>query len=507
MDIGSLLEQTARNNPSKLAITCEDRNYNYCDFNKQVNRLANGLLNLDIQKGDKVALMMKNSDFFVFSYFAAAKIGAVVVPVNFRLTAIEVNYILQQSESVLVICDNEFEELFPKATENTNVRSIITIGEPENDRHLAYHYVLSTNDQDPEVHVLETDDLEILYTSGTTGRPKGALFDHRRIFNVNLTMITSMGINKDDRFLHIAPLFHSAQLNLFLVTGVILGASHVIHREFRPETTLEAIEKYKITHFFGVPAMYNFLLQVPNVDDYDVSSIVRCGYGAAPMAPEIVRQSMQLFETDRFFNLCGLTEAGPGGIGLGPEGHKNHIGKGGKPFFLTEARVVNELGQDVEVGEVGEFLLRGETIMKGYYNKPEETKQAIREGWLYTGDLAKVDEEGHITLVDRKKDMIISGGENIYSIEVEQVMYEHPQVLEVAVVGTPHEIWGEIVTAIVVPKKGEIINEQELLDFCREKLAGYKIPKKVMMMEQLPRNASGKTLKYKLRNQFKKIES
>jgi acyl-CoA synthetase (AMP-forming)/AMP-acid ligase II len=507
MEIGAYLAQNARKYPDKLAIECEGRTYTYKQFNEEVNRFAHGLAGLGLKKGDKIALMMKNSDHFVFSFFAAAKIGAVLVPVNFRLTATEVRYILEQSDTVLAICDNEFEQIITEARKETMVQNVITIEEAEVIGHLSYREVLSDNKENPDIHVSEHDDLEILYTSGTTGRPKGALFDHKRIFNVGLTMMIGMGINHKDRFLHLAPLFHSAQLNLFLISGVVLGATHIIHRDFHPVKVLQAIQQYKITHFFGVPAMYNFILQVPNAGDYDLSSIKRCGYGAAPMAPELVRKSMQLFKTDQFYNLCGLTEAGPGGIMLDPEGHKKHLGKGGKAFFLTEARVVNEEGKDVMPGQVGEFILRGETIMKEYYKKPEETKKTLKDGWLYTGDLATIDEEGYITLVDRKKDMIISGGENVYSIEVEGILYEHPGVLEAAIIGLPDEIWGEAVCAVIVPKEGVDIDEQELRSFCRKKLAGYKVPRRIFFEQQLPRNASGKILKYQLRQKYNEVKA
>jgi feruloyl-CoA synthase len=508
MNIGMYVSQNARKTPEKLAIECEGRTYNYDQFNREVNKLAHGLLKLGVTKGDKVAFMMKNSDTFVFSYFAGAKIGAVIVPMNFRLTSSEIQYILEQSESKTVICDEEFEETVEKAkSPDALVKYVVVAGSPTIAENKSYKEVLSSNEEEPDVEVLETDDLEILYTSGTTGRPKGALFDHRRIFNVGLSMMISMGINQQERFLHIAPLFHSAQLNLFLVSGTVLGASHFIHRDFHPVHTLQAIEKHKITHFFGVPAMFNFLLQVPNASEYDLSSIKRCGYGAAPMAPELVKKSMSLFKNDQFYNLCGLTEAGPNGILLDPEGHKNHLGKNGKPSFLTEARVVDETGKDINPGAVGEFVLKGESIMKEYYKKTEETKAALKEGWLYTGDLATVDEEGYITLVDRKKDMIISGGENVYSIEVEEVLYEHPQVLEAAIIGLPDEVWGEAVCAVVVPHKDQTVNQEELKQFCRQKLAGYKVPRRIFIEEVLPRNASGKILKYQLRQQLYQVNA
>ncbi|WP_421378143.1 class I adenylate-forming enzyme family protein [Bacillus salacetis] len=506
MDIGSYLEQNARKHGDKLAIECDGRTYTYKQFNEEVNRLAHGLLQLGIKKGEKLALMMKNSDRFVMTFFAGTKIGAVMVPVNFRLTASEVNYILAQSGTRTVFCDEEFESVISDAKEGTEIKEVIVAGNPEAEEHFAYQEMRSETTGNPSVQVNEEDDLEILYTSGTTGRPKGALFDHRRIFNVGLTMMVGLGLNEEERFLHIAPLFHSAQLNLFLLSGVVLGATHIIHKDFHPVRTLEAIQQHGITTFFGVPAMYNFLLQVPKAGEYDLSTIKRCGYGAAPMAPEIVRKSMKLFQTDQFYNLCGLTEAGPGGILLTPEGHKNHLGKGGKAIFLTEARVVNEEGKDVEPFTVGEFIIKGETIMKEYYQKPEETSQALKDGWLYTGDLATIDGEGYITLVDRKKDMIISGGENVYSIEVEEVLYEHPDIMEAAIIGLPDETWGEAVSAVIVPKEGSVIDDQEIRSFCRQKLAGYKVPRKFFIEEALPRNASGKILKYQLRQSLNKVK-
>jgi acyl-CoA synthetase (AMP-forming)/AMP-acid ligase II len=505
MNIGNLLAQNACKFPELLAIECEGRSYTYRQVNEQVNKLANGLLQQGINKGDKLALMMKNSDHFVFTFFAAAKIGAVAVPVNFRLTASEVHYILDQSDTAFVVCDKEFEQTIASAKQGTDVRLVITVGEPETTGSYSYEGILSDNQNEPDVVVSEQDDLEILYTSGTTGRPKGALFDHSQVFKVGIAVVINMGIRQHERILHLAPLFHSAQLNLFLISGVALGATHIIHRDFHPVKTLQAIQEHKITHLFAVPAMYNFLLQVPNAADYDLSSIKRVGYGAAPMAPELVKKSIQLFNTDQFYNLCGLTEAGPGGILLDPEGHKLHLGKGGKPIFLTETRIVNEEGNDVLPGVIGEFIVRSDMVMKEYYKKPEETKSTLKNGWLYTGDLATIDEEGYITLVDRKKDMIISGGENVYSVEVEGVLFEHPDVLDAAIIGLPDEVWGEAVCAIIVPREGAEIDEQELKSFCRQKLAGYKVPRRIFIEEQLPRNASGKVLKYQLRQQMREL--
>jgi acyl-CoA synthetase (AMP-forming)/AMP-acid ligase II len=507
MHIGGFLAQNARNFPERFAVDCEGRTYTYGELNRAVNRLAHGLISLGIKKGEKVALFMKNSDYFMISFFAIAKIGAVVVPVNFRLMPDEIQYIFSQSDTVLVLFDSEFEDTINTAKKGTGVEHAIIIGNSSKKENLLYNNILSHNENEPEVEIFEHDDLEILYTSGTTGRPKGALFDHNKIFKVSLTMLVNMELKKDEHFLHLAPLFHSAQLNLFMIAGVILGGRHYIHRDFHPVSALQAIQEHKITHLFAVPAMYNFMLQVPNVTDYDLSSIRRCGYGAAPMPPELVRKSIKAFKTDQFYNLCGLTEAGPGGIYLDPEGHKLHLGKSGKSGFLTEARVVYENGEDISPGAVGEFILQGETIMKEYYKKPEETKAALKNGWLYTGDLATIDEDGYITLVDRKKDMIISGGENVYSAEVEVVLYEHPAILDAAIIGLPDEVWGEAVTAVVVLKEGAAFDEQELISFCRQKLAGYKVPRRIFIEQQLPRNASGKILKYQLRKKMSDLNN
>jgi acyl-CoA synthetase (AMP-forming)/AMP-acid ligase II len=249
--------------------------------------------------------------------------------------------------------------------------------------------------------------------------------------------------------------------------------------------------------------MYNYLLQVPNGDQFDLSSIRGCAYGAAPMPSDILIKSMSLFNTKQFFSLCGLTEGGPTGIYLSPEDHEHHLGKTGKtPLLYTEIKIVNKQDKLVSPGEVGELILKGETIMKEYYKKPKETAEAIKNNWLYTGDLAVVDEDGYITLVDRSKDMLISGGENIYSVEIENALYEHNAILEAAVIGTPDAKWGEIVTAIVVLKPGNQLTEEEVHVFCRERLAGYKIPRIVEFIDQLPRNASGKVQKFKLREKF-----
>ncbi|SFG71346.1 feruloyl-CoA synthase [Desulfotomaculum arcticum] len=508
MDIGGMLARNARRHPNKEALVYGDKRYTYEGLNLDVNKLANALLALGVNKGEKVALMMQNSDRYVIAFMAIMKVGAVAVPVNFRLAAPEVEYIVNHSDSVVFFFDPEYDGLVASLKGKiSKVRQLISAGKSENNAGAVDWDALTANiaGEEPGVLVEEWDDCEILYTSGTTGRPKGALFDHHRILHVGMVMVVHMGVNPGDRLLHLAPLFHSAQLNLFLVSGMYVGATHVVLRTFEPHRVLETLGKEKITLFFGVPTMYNFMLQVPNFDSYDLASVTRFGYGAAPMPVELVRQAISKFSTDRFYNLCGLTEGGPGGIMLVPEDQLRKPGAGGKAIISTEARVVNDAGGDILPGQVGEFIIRGETVMICYYKNPEATAETLRNGWLHTGDFATIDDEGYITLVDRKKDMIITGGENVYSTEVEQVLYQHPGVLEAAVIGLQHSVWGETVAAVICPKPGNVISEEELKAFCSSRLADYKIPRIYKFPEVLPRNASGKVLKRVLRDTYKRF--
>lgn len=506
MNIGEMLSRNARQHPEKEALVYENLRYNYQELNEVVNGLANALAGLGVQKGEKVAFLMKNSDRFVIAYMATMKLGAVAVPINFRLAAVEVEYIVNNSDSVAFIFDPGYGEIVETLKGKIpQVRYLIRAWAGEQpDGALSWDNLIATSSpEEPGVVVDEGDDCEILYTSGTTGRPKGALFDHHRIIHVAMGMVVHMWINHRDRLLHVAPLFHSAQLNLFMVTGFYVGATHVVMRVFEPRAVLETLQQERITLFFGVPAMYNFMLQVPDFERYDISSVTRCVYGAAPMSTELVRQALAKFTTDQFYNLCGLTEAGPGGVILEPEDQLRKLGAGGKSIVNSEAKVVNDAGQDVVLGQVGEFIIRGETIMKGYYKNSKATAETIRDGWLYTGDLAIIDEEGYITLVDRKKDMIITGGENVYSTEVEQALCQHPGVLEIAVIGLQHPVWGETVTALVCPKPGTTLTGEELKAFCTKYLADYKIPRIYKIIDFLPRNASGKVLKRELREKYR----
>ncbi|MGG1677173.1 class I adenylate-forming enzyme family protein [Neobacillus sp. NRS-1170] len=508
MNIGSTLATHARCTPEKIAVYYKDNSYTFDRLNREVNRLTHSLIAEGVNKGDKVAIMMKNSDMYMIVFYAVMKAGGVAVPVNYRLTPREVAFILDNSDSKVVFFDDEYAEIIHQAIQgNQKISSSISVGIRTEEGQKRLDEVMTNNEFDPSVSVEESDVAEIIYTSGTTGKPKGVVIDHHRLLHVAIGGGVNLGLNHQDNLIHLAPLIHAAQLNCFMVGGTFYGCTQVIHESFEPVEVLKAIEKYKITLFFGVPTMYNFLLQVEDKEKYDLSSVTRCGYGAAPMPVPLLEKAMELFNTDQFFNMLGQTEGGPNGIILYPEDHKTKMGASGKSRFMMEARVVDQQGRDVAHGEVGELILRGETVMKGYYKNPEATAETLRDGWLYTGDLCTIDEDGYITLVDRSKDMIISGGVNIYSTEVEQVLYMHPDILEAAVIGVPDGVWGEKVTAVIVPKNGKKINQEEIIAFCRNELAGYKIPRLVIEFQILPRNASGKVLKYQLRDEIKAVTS
>jgi acyl-CoA synthetase (AMP-forming)/AMP-acid ligase II len=505
MNLGELVARNARMVPDKEALVYEDKRYTWREVNERVNAIANTFIELGLKKGDKVAMWMFNTEFFVFAFYGIVKAGGVAVPVNFRLAPPEAEYIFDHCDAAALVFDDIFEpavqEMRPRIGK---VKWFMSAGAGSFSGCDAISSVMDKGKcHEPGVPVDEYDESEIIYTSGTTGRPKGAVLTHHNQMAITTSMTSLIGLSTKDRILHAAPLFHSAELNLYLNPGTYLGSTHVVVRDFVPNKILSLIQQEKITQFFGAPIMYSFMMMVPDFDKYDLSSVRFYGYGAAPMAAESVKQMIEKFKTTSFFCLCGFTEAGPGGIALLPEDQVRKAGAGGKYVVNMESRIANDKGETItEPGVVGELCVKGDTVMKGYYKNPEATAETIRDGWVYAGDLAVMDEEGYITLVDRKKDMIITGGENVYSKEVEDAIYENPKVQEAAIIGIPHPTWGETVMAVVAPKQGETLGLDELKAFLKSRIAEYKIPRHLEIMPALPKNVSGKVLKYKLREQF-----
>jgi acyl-CoA synthetase (AMP-forming)/AMP-acid ligase II len=506
MDLGGLVARNARVMPDKEGVVYENRRYSWKEVNDRVNCMANALIGAGVKKGDKVALWMMNSDLFVFTFYGIVKAGGVAVPVNFRLAPPEAEYIFGHCDAVALVFDDFFEPVVKEMKSRLkNIKTLYSAGAGTFEGCVALSDVIKNGYvQEPDVKVNEFDESEILYTSGTTGRPKGAVMTHHNQIVMTMSVAALVVVNSKDRILHAAPLFHSAQLNIYLHPGTYLGCTHVVLRSFEPPKVLSLIQSEKITLFFGAPIMYILMMMVPDFEKYDLSSVRFYGYGAAPMSAESVKQMIDKFKTTQFFCLCGFTEAGPGGIALMPEDQIRKAGAGGKYVLNMESRLVDVNGKTVtEPGVVGELAVKGETTMKGYYKNDEATRDAIKDGWVYSGDLGVLDDEGYITMVDRKKDMIITGGENVYSKEVEDAIFENPKVQEACVIGVPHHEWGESVMAVAVLKPGQDLTIKELREFLKPRIADYKIPRYLELLPSLPRNVTGKVLKYKLREQFK----
>ncbi len=497
--IGQILERNARRAPQREALVYADRRYSYADLDAQVNRASRAIAQLGVTHGDRVALMCPNSDRFVIAYYAVLKLGAIVVPINVRLAAPELAFQLADSGARLLLYDPELAEVAQGGLASTGVQGLSLRPKPgaEDLDTLAGRQ----SSEPPEAQVDEGDDAQILYTSGTTGRPKGVLLDHHRVIWTGVNIVVGTGLQEGDRLLHVAPLYHSAELDLFLMGGTYLAATHVVLREFAPSAVVSALAAERITAFFGVPTMYQFMLREPRLKQLDLSHWRVGMFGAAPMPPSVVGELARALPHLTLYNLAGLTEMGPGGVFLGGEELRRHPGAAGRSILNTEARVVDLDFGDVAVGEVGELVLRGETLMKGYWRNPEATAATMRDGWLLTGDMASVDEEGRITLVDRKKDMIITGGMNVYSVEVENAVVTHPAVADCAVIGVPHAEYGETVTVIVSLRPGADLTLAQLREHCRPLIADYKIPRR-LEITSIPRNASGKILKYQLRRTY-----
>ncbi len=506
MHLGGLVARNKRTVPDKEAIIYQEKRYTWAEVDDRVNTIANALIKGGIKQGDKIAMWMFNSDLFVIAFYGIVKAGAVAVPVNFRLAPPEAEYIFDNCDAVGLICDDIFEPAVKDMKGRLDkIKLFFSAGSGKFDGFDSIEEIMASGDSsDPGIEVDEYAESEIIYTSGTTGRPKGAVLLHHNQIVLTTTVCSLYALNPDDRILHVAPLFHSAELNLYLNPGTYMGVTHVIMRDFIPNQILATIQKEKITQFFGAPVMYLALMQMPNFDEYDLSSVRFFGYGAAPMAAESVKQAINKFKTTNFFCLCGLTEGGPGGIALYPKDQIRKAGAGGKYIVNMETKLVDDKGNKItKPGVVGELVIKGETTMREYYKNPQATAETIRDGWVHSGDLGMMDDEGYITLVDRKKDMIITGGENVYSKEVEDALFEHPKISMAVVIGVPHTVWGETVMAVVTLAPDQELTLPELREFLKTRLADYKIPRLMEIVQALPVNVSGKVMKYQLREQFK----
>ena len=503
--------------PKKEAIVCGERRWTYQEFYDRVNRLSHYLKDLGVEKNDKVAILHPNCHYFLEAYYGITQIGAISVPINYRLSSGEIAFILQDSESKILIADPIFQkQVDPIRGEIKDIVGIIWTGEGKVNKEsgdLNYEMVLHQTNFSalPETRITDDDIAQIYYTSGTTGRPKGVMLSHKNVNTHALGTIAELHLTDSDVWIHVAPLFHLADAwATWAITWV--GGTHILIREFDAKIVLETIEREKVTLTNLIPTMLNLMVNHPEVGRFDYSSLRVLLSGGAPIAPEVVRKVVETFKCD-YIQTYGMTETSPY---LTLSILKDHLkklsyedqlrfkSKTGREFIGVELKVVNERGGEIkrDEKEVGEIIVKGDIVTKGYWKLPEETKKSIKDGWLYTGDMAVMDEEGYVTIVDRKKDMILTGGENVYSTEVENILYMHPAILECAVVGVPDQKWGEAVKGIVVLKPGQKATAEEIIQFCKDRIARYKAPKSIDFIDALPRTGSGKIHKKGLRDKY-----
>ena len=477
----------------------------YREYDCRVNRLANALLALGCRKGEKVATLSLNTIPLCESYFAVWKIGAVLVPLNPRLRGPELTDMMDHSDAAFLIYDETFKEVVESIRPRLpKVKVYVMSGRETPPDTLSFERLKETHhDREPKVEVTEDDDFAIVYTAGTTGEPKGVVLTHRNYIWGILNQLTTYPHTGEthDKSLLVFPIAHTGGLIGF-TTHITRGATCVLMKAADLRSILHAIEKEQITTLGMVPALFNALSQAPFLEEYDRSSVRLVGSGGAILPEDTKKKIPVIFPKASIFDTFGMTEcSGPISI-LRPEDVFRKVACVGKPFPHHEVRIVDDSRDDVPPGQVGEIIVYGPTVMKEYYKDPETTRMAIVDGWLYTGDLGRVDEEGYIYIVDRKKDIIISGGYNIYPKEIEEVLYSHPKVAEAAVIGVPDDRWGEAVKAVVVCKPGLLAAEEEIIDFCKGKLASYKKPTSVDFVESLPKNSVGKVLKRELRERY-----
>ncbi|HIF63487.1 MAG TPA: long-chain-fatty-acid--CoA ligase [Deltaproteobacteria bacterium] len=475
----------------------------YREFNERSCRTANALTGLGVGKGDRVALLMMNGAEYIESFFAIARIGAIVVPLNWRLVADELTFILSDSGATVLLFDGEFAEVVAALQGRPDATAVTTWVQAGDDQRAdwasSYDELQQSASADaPETGGEDEDELYIMYTSGTTGLPKGAVHTHASAMWGALTIAATADMRYADRYMVTLPLFHVGALTPMLV-NVYKGGTSVVMRAFDPVRAWQALEEEKIDNMLLVPAMLNFMLQVPDFDKYDRSRLRWCMSGAAPVPVNLIERCAELdIEIQQVY---GMTEScGPACL-LTSADSLRKAGSTGKAFFHTDVRVVDDKGDDVAPGEAGEVWIRGAHVMKEYWNRPEASEETLAGGWLHSGDIATIDDEGFIYIQDRMKDMIISGGENVYPAEIENVLLDCDGVADAAVIGQPSEKWGESPVAVLVGSAGPV-DPGTVLEHCKTRLAAFKRPVAVEMVEEIPRNPSGKILKRILRERY-----
>jgi fatty-acyl-CoA synthase len=470
--------------------------------------VANFLRNIGVCKGDRVAVLLMNCLEFMEIYFAANKIGAIFSPMNFRLTVSELSYILADAVPSVLFYGCEFQEASDQLKDRLKINNYVVVGlsKQETDgKDRFYETILEEYpDTEPRVSVNLEDPHLLMYTSGTTGNPKGAVITHSNTLWNSLNGQLAYPLSSDDITLVVAPLFHMGALNIFTTPTIHRGGTIYIEKKFDAEDILKVIENEQITTMFGAPTMFQMMMHAGNFDKSDLSSLKFLFVGGAPCPLAIIeaynRKGVKVGQG------YGLTETSPFVCLLPIEDSVRKIGSVGPPVLHVEVKIIDEHGNELGLNQVGEIITKGPHVFKEYWNLLDQTREAIVDGWFHTGDLGKMDEEGYYYLVDRKKDMIISGGENIYPAEVEKVLYQHPDVLDVAIIGIPDTKWGECPLAVIVAEQGADVTVEEIINYCQRNLASYKLPKAVVFVTELPRTPTGKVRKNILRQEYSAID-
>ncbi|BCO63025.1 MULTISPECIES: acyl-CoA synthetase [Mycobacterium avium complex (MAC)] len=504
--LGDIPRRSARRHPHKVAIIDDGVALTFAEFDHLVDRAAAALHDSGFRPGSRLGLLSRNCWQYAVLAFATARAGVVLVPINFMLTAEEIAYILGHSRVGGLVVE---ADLTPTAEEAIRlggaVRAKVALvpkGHQGVPGWADFSQWLTTDTPAPSPHIDDDQPVRLMYTSGTESRPKAAIHTSRSLMWQYVSTIVAGEMSHDDVEIHSLPLYHCAQLDNFLATDVYLGATSIILPRPEPDAVLRTIARYRVTNYFAPPTVWISLLRSPVFDEVDLSSLRKGYYGASAMPAEILREIRERLPNLRLWNFYGQTELAPLACALGPDEQDAHGGAAGRPVLNVETAILDDADNPVTAGVVGEIAHRSPHLTPGYLNDPERTAAAFTSGWFHSGDLGYFDEHGLLHVVDRKKDMIKTGGENVASREVEEVIYRHNGVEEVAVFGLPHPVWVETVVAAVVARDGTVLTEEDLVSHCRERLAGFKTPKRVFFVDELPKNPSGKLLKRVLRERF-----
>lgn len=514
MTVGGMLVRNANKFPTKKAVVTEDVSLDFKEVNTRVNRLADALVKKGLKKGDRIGVLVHNCHQFIEIYFAAAKTGGIFCPYNNHLKEWELKDIINYSTPGFLFLDKDFAGMADALRpEVKSVEHYICLQKPAYSFMEDYESVITQGTgEEPDAKVLDDDVQSIIFTAGTTGKPKGAMRTHRHLMSDAVASAIDLRVGYDEKVLITFPMYHVACEDN-IVRHSFLPNTIYIKKEggFNPEEVLEYIARERISRCQFVPTMIHSLIQVPDVNKYDLSSLRLILYAGSSMPVELLKKALEIFPCG-FAQLYGQTESGPFTTVLKPEDHvldgteksTARLTSSGKPALNYEIRIVDENDRDVPAGEVGEIIGRSEAMMIGYWQMPEETEKKLKNGWLHTGDLGRFDDEGFVYVVERKNDMIISGGVNVYPREIEEVLYRHPAVSEVSVIGLPDDHWGEVVKAVIVLKNGAQATEDEIKEFCGKNLAGFKKPKSVEFWKELPKSPQGKILKKEIRKHYEK---